>query len=145
VLYPSPQGWGLETHEGAVPLPGKCKLHAEKVKFGAYFCMLLLFQCEIIVDSIHLRDLVQALGARRLTPVSGRLQGIPGDLGCLTLMLTLTAILLTLLILTITENDKTDLFLMNKSTTPLQHCHVSKYTVHPAYTDYWLSGCTSRN
>jgi len=30
-------GGGLETREGAMPLPEKCKLHAEKVKFGAYF------------------------------------------------------------------------------------------------------------
>jgi len=30
--------------------PEKCKLHAENVKFGAYFCVLLLFQREIIVD-----------------------------------------------------------------------------------------------
>jgi len=38
-------------------------------------------QHEIIVDSKLLGDLVQAPGGRRLTSVSGRLPGIPGELG----------------------------------------------------------------
>jgi len=37
----------------------KYKLRAEKVKFGAYFCVLLLFQHEIIVDSKRLGDLLE--------------------------------------------------------------------------------------
>jgi len=46
-LYPSQQGMGSEAQEGVIPLPTtKCKLHAENVKFCAYFCVLLLFQHE---------------------------------------------------------------------------------------------------
>jgi len=91
-LYSCPRGWSLGTR-GAVPLPGKkYKLRAEKVKFGAYFCVLLLFQCEIIVDSKLPGELVQASGAGKLTPVCRRLPAILEDLGplmsafiCLTL------------------------------------------------------------
>jgi len=72
--------WSLGTREGAMPLPRKCKLHAEKVKFGANFCVLLLFKREIIVDSKLPGDLVRVPGAEKLTPVSGILLGIPGDL-----------------------------------------------------------------
>jgi len=76
---PTPCG----SREGAMPLPGKCKLHAQKVEFGAYFCVLLLLLHEIIVASKLLGDLVQALGAGRLTfwetpGNSGRL-GTPGN------------------------------------------------------------------
>jgi len=74
------RGWSLGTREGAMPLPGKCKLHAENVKFGANFRVLLLFKHEIIVDSKLPGDLVQVPGARKLTPVTGRLLRIPGDL-----------------------------------------------------------------
>ena len=64
-----------------MPSLEKCKLRAEWVKFDAHFSVLLLFQHEIIVDSKLPGGLVQASGVRRLTPVSGRLSGIPGDLG----------------------------------------------------------------
>jgi len=67
-----------------MPFPRKkCKLHAEKVKFGSYFCVLLLFKHEIIVDSKLPGDLVHGQGARRLTHVSGRLLGIQEHLGSL--------------------------------------------------------------
>ena len=66
---PTPCG----SREGAMHLPGKCKLHAQKVKFGAYFCVLLLLQHEIIVDSKLPGDVAQVPGAGRWTPVSGRL------------------------------------------------------------------------
>jgi len=59
----------------------KCKLHTEKIKIGAHFCVILLFRHEIIVDSKLPGDLVQAPRAGRLTPVSGRLPGVPRDLG----------------------------------------------------------------
>jgi len=77
-VVPSVQEVGSgEPGGGYAPPRKKCKLHAEKVKF----CALLLFQHEITVDSKLVGDLVQAPGAGRLTPVSGRLPGIPGDLG----------------------------------------------------------------
>ena len=45
-----------------------------------YFCYLN-FERETIVDSKLRGDIVQATGAGRVTPVSGRLPGITGDLG----------------------------------------------------------------
>jgi len=79
-LYLSPQGVESGDPRGGYAPPGKCKLHAENVKFGANFRVLLLFKLEIIVDSKLPGDLVQVPGAGKLTPVSGRLLGIPGDL-----------------------------------------------------------------
>ena len=73
-LYPSTQGAASAEHGRRLcPSPEECILHAEKVKFGAYFCIFLSFQHEIIVDSKLPGDVAQALGAGRWTPVSGRL------------------------------------------------------------------------
>jgi len=66
---------------GAMLLPGKMQITSRKGSFGAYFCVLLLFQHEIIVDLKLPGDFVQAPEAGRLTPVSGGLPGVPGNSG----------------------------------------------------------------
>jgi len=47
----SPTRGGISGPERRLcPSPEKCTLRAEKLKFGAYFCVLLLFEHEIIVE-----------------------------------------------------------------------------------------------
>ena len=71
---------------GAMPLPGKeCKLHAEKVKFGAHFVYFCYFNISTFKTSARS---FSSSGSREIDTcfrethgISGRLPGIPEDLG----------------------------------------------------------------
>jgi len=87
-LWRSTCGRFMMSHEGSGDPGGGCvlpqkkwKLYAIKVRFGAYVCVVLLFQHERIVDSILPGDLVQAPGAGRLTFCFWETPGNFGRLG----------------------------------------------------------------